>query len=273
MKTTKYRMQLTAEQFCVVRDIGEGAFGKCMLARHAAKNQTVVLKQLKKENAKVYENECQILSALSSNSYIVKFKGKFSSEQDLTLVMGYAEGGSLSRMIKETGVKKESVLVYFLQLTDALNHLHLQNILHRDIKPDNIFLCCEKTCVLGDFGSAIRHNEADEKDLFGNRGTDEYCAFEVLSGISPATDKSDMWSLGCVLYEMYERKPAFKHRTPRLKIENCEYVPMSSSTSKLGKFLVEKLIVDHNVRWRAKDVLSYEKLRAVKYNKKCLHTG
>jgi len=248
------------DRFKLVREIGSGSYGNCYLAKRHGCNSDIVIKQLIKKRRAIFENECRILSSLK-HPFIIAMHEHFETDTHLNIIMDYAAGGSLSTRIKEKEIRSDLVFTYFNQLAQALHYLHSKNILHRDVKSDNVFLNSSHSCVLlGDFGSAIDRTFAKEEQLVNdNRGTREYSAPEMLSGIVAVNEKCDMWSLGCVLYEMIERRSPFTYNCPFSRIENWEYDPIKRELPYSLTFFVEKLIIDHNIRWRAKDVLEHIK--------------
>ena len=126
------------------------------------------------------------------------------------MVMEYAEGGTMEQLIRDqkgTYLSEDMVLYYFTQITMALDYIHSKKILHRDLKTQNILLNRKRTIVkLADFGIA---RELSTRDLASTMiGTPNYLSPEICEGRKYDT-KSDLWSLGCVLFELIELKRAF----------------------------------------------------------------
>ncbi|RCN36173.1 kinase domain protein [Ancylostoma caninum] len=161
---------------------------------------------------------------------IIGYYDYFVFENQLAIVMQYAEGGTMERLVHEQkGVNfpEAQVLNYFTQvranmpnLQDsqaanadlyqiliALNHIHSKQIVHRDLKTQNILLNRKKTLVkLSDFGIS---KELTTRSLASTViGTPNYLSPEICEGRA-YNQKSDLWSLGCVLYELLELKRAF----------------------------------------------------------------
>ena len=197
--------------------MGEGTYGKCYLVLDESTGEQCVLKQIEiigLTEAEIGESvrEAHILEALDSD-FIIKFLGSFQSKDGhLNIVMSYAEGGDLSQRIlaaKANGhaLPEEQILAWFTQICLAIKHVHDRKIIHRDIKAQNVFLTKEGAIKLGDFGIArILHNTVDvTKSVVG---TPYYLSPEIIDGL-PYSFKSDVWSLGVLLYEMCALKPPF----------------------------------------------------------------
>ena len=154
-------------------------------------------------------NEVRILASINHPS-IIAYKEAFIEKQFLYIVMEYAEGGALSHKIKEKIDKREffsesEIWSCFVQLLKGLESLHDLNIMHRDIKCANIFLDKQGRCKLGDLNvSKVVKNGL----VFTQTGTPYYASPEVWRD-KPYDSRSDIWSLGCVIYEMTALAPPF----------------------------------------------------------------
>ncbi|CAK6983996.1 serine/threonine-protein kinase Nek1-like, partial [Scomber scombrus] len=110
------------------------------------------------------QQEVEVLSNMS-HPFIVQYKESFEERSCLCIVMDYCEGGDLYKKIKSQKGKlfsEEQIMDWFVQICLALKHIHDRNILHRDIKPQNIFLTKDGTVQLGDFGVARVLNRTGE---------------------------------------------------------------------------------------------------------------
>ncbi|MBI1256595.1 MAG: protein kinase [Chloroflexi bacterium] len=142
----------------------------------------------------------------------------YGDENDvLYLVMAYAEGGSVSDRIRRGPMALSEIQNIFQQVAEALDYAHRQNVIHRDIKPDNILLDREGHVLLSDFG-IVKIIEESEKTLSltatgGLVGTPSYMSPEQAQGL-PVTDRTDIYSLGIVVYEMLAGKQPFSAETP-----------------------------------------------------------
>lgn len=159
---------------------------------------------------------------------IIGYYESFKAEGALSIVMQYAEGGTMDKMICEqrgTKFPEESVLNYFTQVAVGLEYMHSKQILHRDLKTQNILLNKARTMVkLSDFGIS---KELGTRSLASTLiGTPNYLSPEICEG-RPYNQKSDLWALGCVLYELCELKKAFDG-------ENLPSIVMKITKGKYG---------------------------------------
>ncbi|NXK24734.1 NEK11 kinase, partial [Arenaria interpres] len=207
-----------ARRYTIQRKLGNGSFGSVYLVSDRKAKQGEELKVLKeisvgdlKPNETVEANlEAQLLSKLDHPA-IVKFHASFVERDSFCIITEYCEGGDLDFKIqeyKESGkiFTQGQIIDWFIQLLLGVNYMHERRILHRDLKAKNIFL---KTNLLkiGDFGvSRLLMGSCDLATTF--TGTPYYMSPEALKHQGCNT-KSDIWSLGCILYEMCCMNHAF----------------------------------------------------------------
>ena len=166
--------------------------------------------------------------------------------------MDYADGGDLSMKIKEQNGKffsENKVLDWFTQICLAIKHIHDRKILHRDIKSQNIFLMKNGQIKLGDFGIAKCLNQTIDKAKT-YVGTPYYLSPEIINS-QPYDFKSDIWSLGVLLYEMCALKMPFDaSNLPQLyiKIINCNYPPLNNNYSDELKKLVKAMLNETSIK-------------------------
>ncbi|CAL4075819.1 unnamed protein product, partial [Meganyctiphanes norvegica] len=203
--------------FEIVREIGQGSYGTVWLVKRQRDSKQLVLKTVDLRNASIKEIEAArqevVLLSRLKHPNIVSYKGSFELENQLHLLMSFCEGGDLQRCIKQQKGKnftEEKIIRWFIQITMALQYLHQNNILHRDLKTQNIFLTIIGLIKLGDFGVCrVLDNSVDMATTM--IGTPYYMSPELFAGV-PYNHKSDMWSLGCCLYELVTLKNAFQAR-------------------------------------------------------------
>ncbi|XP_057696978.1 serine/threonine-protein kinase Nek1 isoform X3 [Corythoichthys intestinalis] len=218
-----------------VKKIGEGSFGKAVLVKDKEDGHQYVIKEVSisgmSEKARQESRKEVAVLANMSHPNIVKYKESFEEGGCLYIVMGYCEGGDLFKKINsQRGIlfPEEQILDWFVQICLALKHIHDRKILHRDIKSQNIFLTKDGTVQLGDFGIARVLNSTVELARTCI-GTPYYLSPEICEN-KPYNNKSDIWALGCVLYEMCTLKHAFEAGNMKnlvLKIIRGSYHPVA----------------------------------------------
>uniref|UniRef100_A0A665SX27 non-specific serine/threonine protein kinase n=1 Tax=Echeneis naucrates TaxID=173247 RepID=A0A665SX27_ECHNA len=222
-----------------VKKIGEGSFGKAILVK-SKEDGFICHYKARQESRK----EVAVLAKMSHPN-IVQYKESFEEGGSLYIVMDYCEGGDLFKKINaQKGLlfSEEQILDWFVQICLALKHVHDRKILHRDIKSQNIFLTKDGTVQLGDFGIARVLNSTVELARTCI-GTPYYLSPEICEN-KPYNNKSDIWALGCVLYEMCTLKHAFEAGNMKnlvLKIIRGSYPPVSVHYSQDLRSLLAQL--------------------------------
>ena len=151
-------------------------------------------------------NDVKLMRIFKHNN-ILKFDSLYETKESIIFLMELAEGGQLAERIKKKVIQSEQEVAFvLLQLLDALIYINSLNILHRDIKPQNIILKGnpdDLNVVLGDFGLATRMD--DDYIVHLKCGTPGFCAPEILKSKAKKLNygkKCDLFSLGCVFYQM-----------------------------------------------------------------------
>jgi len=205
------------------RLLGSGNFGQAYLAVSLASGRNYVVKEMKltpglsqTDRDRIFNEVDIIKSCFHAN--IIRYKEFFITGGDaglftISIVMEFAENGDLNQHIKHRKAKpnyyfpENTVRNYFVQITFALQYLHKKSILHRDLKTQNIFMAKNGMLKLGDFG--ISKTLSNENDFATTGiGTPQYLSPEICRQ-QKYDYKSDIWSLGCVLYEICALHPAF----------------------------------------------------------------
>lgn len=215
---------------------------------------------IREKKTEYIKREKEVLNRLGSNQsstapFFVKLFCTFQDMDRLYFVLSYAKRGELLPHINKVGsFDIECTRFYAAEILLALGHLHSLGIIHRDLKPENILLDENMHILITDFGSAKMFNddqkESDEEDNAMRKrrnsfvGTAQYVSPELLTDKS-ASHSSDLWALGCIVYQMVAGLPPFWARSEYLifqKILRLEYeFPDGFSTS--ARDLVEKLLV------------------------------
>ena len=211
------------EDFEIITKLGDGSYSTVYKVKRKIDNQIYALKKVKLINLTEKEksnslNEVRILASIKSH-YVISYKEAFFDEKDSTLgiIMEYADNGDLFQLITEQRKKKQFleedvIWKIFIQTVKGLKALHDLKILHRDIKSANIFLFKDGSAKLGD----LNVSKVCKKGLgYTQTGTPYYASPEVWKDL-PYDNKSDIWSLGCVLYEMISLFPPFRAKTMEL---------------------------------------------------------
>eukprot|EP01006_Ploeotia_vitrea_P053331 TRINITY_DN67775_c3_g1_i1.p1 TRINITY_DN67775_c3_g1~~TRINITY_DN67775_c3_g1_i1.p1 ORF type:complete len:440 (-),score=27.05 TRINITY_DN67775_c3_g1_i1:126-1445(-) len=227
------------EDFDLMHTLGYGSYSKVMLAQHISTGTRYAIKVVSKahmiQEKKVHYvmNERDILKSLNHPN-IVRLISTFQTPEDLFFVLEYCEGGELLKHIaKVGGFIVETTRKMAAEVVNGLGHLRENNIIHRDLKPENILLDKFDHLKLVDFGTAIKSTEepgplqeapltpdpSEEQDFsqsFSNSdhsksfcGTAQYASPELLTNCT-TTYSSDLWALGCIVYQMLTSKRPFQ---------------------------------------------------------------
>jgi len=250
--------------FIKIREIGRGSFGVVYLAKPTAsdgrKDDLVVIKTIKinNKNSESVVKEAQMMRDLGDCKYIVEYRQAFVENQSLHIVMSFCPRGDLRKIIStERQLEPYVVAKYTFQLASALEFLHRHKVVHRDVKPENIFITESLDCRLGDLGTGKVLQHGDLASTF--IGTAYYLAPEICNK-ELYNEKCDTWSLGCVIYEMAEGKALFYATTLEGAMKRIRAGPtrpfrlVHPQTRDVLRCLGGVLQLDTNKRFRAKDV-------------------
>ena len=239
------------KDYIIKQTLGKGTYGLVYKVQKINSNSVYVIKQIplsglsEKERNEV-EQEAKILHSINSN-YVVKYYDSFKENDNLNIVMEYCDGGDLNGFLiekKKFGKPLDESLIWkiFIKITIGLADIHRLKILHRDLKTLNIFLKQNLDIKIGDLGVA----KVLSKNNFAKTviGTPYYLSPEICEE-KPYNDKSDVWALGCILYELCTFKHPFEARSQGaliLKILNNKPEPIDSTFSKELNNIIFKLL-------------------------------
>ena len=238
----------------IIEKIGFGAHGLVYKSIKKDNNKIFVIKQIPlfKKNINIEEakNEASILKKINCK-FIVKYYESFEENNTFNIIMEYCEKGTLSSLIstlkkKNKHLKENQIWNFFIQISIGLSYLHNKKILHRDLKTKNIFLTKNLNIKIGDLGIAKILKEKNHTNTL--IGTPFYLSPEICEE-KPYNEKSDIWALGCILYELITFKHPYNATNQAallLKIINGNYedfnkeIFISDNLKKMVELLLEK---------------------------------
>ncbi|XP_028809340.1 serine/threonine-protein kinase Nek2 [Denticeps clupeoides] len=256
----------------VLSTIGSGSYGKCQKVRRKSDGKVLVWKELDygsmtEAEKRMLVSEVNLLRELKHPN-IVRYYDRIVHRPTTTLyiVMEYCEGGDLASLIakcvrERRYLEEDFILRVMAQLVLALKDCHRSDggrtVLHRDLKPANIFLDAKQNVKLGDFGLAriLNHDTSFAKTFVG---TPYYMSPEQMNGMS-YNEKSDIWSLGCVLYELCALTPPFtacnrKELAAKIRDGKFRRIPFRYS-EELNSFLARMLDLKDYMRPSVESIL------------------
>ncbi|NXX21189.1 STK36 kinase, partial [Podargus strigoides] len=199
------------EKYHVLEMIGEGSFGRVYKGRRKHSAQVVALKFIPKvgrseKELKNLQREIEIMRGLHHPN-IIQMLDSFETDKEVVVVTDYAEGELFQILEDDGSLPEDQVQTIAAQLVSALYYLHSHRILHRDMKPQNILLGKDGIIKLCDFGFA-RAMSIHTMVLTSIKGTPLYMSPELVEE-RPYDHTADLWSVGCILYELFVGTPPF----------------------------------------------------------------
>jgi serine/threonine protein kinase len=215
-KMEKYLVNfIPSNQITINKEIGEGGFGKVYLATYI--NQKVAVKKLKNEMNKGFVNEIKILSKVH-HPCIPRLYGYSLINQKICFVIDYIDGQTLNTFLRQNKISKTEKLDIISKIADIIEFLNFNNIIHRDLKTENIMIKLNHsnqikqfTLFLIDFGISLLSKKFKKIDTTP-QGTYHYMAPENFTQFNDdedensdikITNKADIWSFGCIVSEVF----------------------------------------------------------------------
>lgn len=208
---------MSLKEFEIGKELGKGAFGTVSVVKRKEDGKTYAMKRVKISSLSTKErenalNEVRILASLSHPN-IIGYKEAFFDDESKTLniVMEFADDGDIESKIQKNSKIKTSfpenmIWTWLIQILQGLKYLHDNNIMHRDLKCANIFLTKSGLVKLGDLNVS---KIAKMGMAYTQTGTPYYASPEVWAD-KPYDYKSDIWSVGCIIYEICTLRPPFR---------------------------------------------------------------
>jgi len=254
-------------KFEIIREIGEGGFGKIYLGRDIGMDRPVAIKELLADREaltpeeyedyeKRFVKEAQITSKFAHPNVVVAYALETDLEGNLYLVLEYVDGESLEELLaKQKTLPPQQVISVAIDICSAISAIYARDIVHRDIKPSNILLTKEGQAKLTDFGVAqLGHETRRTQQARGHPGTPAYKSPEQATGMGYLDERSDIYSLGMVMYEMLTGRLYLRNHIPPREL-NPE-VPMA-----LNAVVMRALEEDPNDRYQTAEEMRRDLLR------------
>ncbi|MBN1217957.1 MAG: protein kinase [Anaerolineae bacterium] len=254
----------TIGQYKIVEKIGVGGMATVFKAYQASINRYVAVKILPTQFAhdpnfvKRFTQEAKAIAALEHPHILPVYD--FGTDEGLTyMVMRYVEGGTLASLMGQP-MSNERIVEIVGNMARALDYAHRQGVVHRDIKPSNVLIDQHGEALLTDFGIAKVMQDSGGTQLTGTGsilGTPEYMSPEQAEGVS-VDRRSDIYSLGVVLYELLTGQPPFQAQTPLAVVLKHVKEPLSPPRSinpnipeSLEQVVLKAMAKDRNQRYQS----------------------
>ncbi|KAJ3632062.1 hypothetical protein Zmor_024833 [Zophobas morio] len=262
------------EDFDLLSIIGEGSYATVYLGKYKTSGKLYAVKVLDKRHmvregkAKYAAVEKEALRKLSPHPYIVRLYYTFQDTYKLYFVLGYAKNGELLYYIRKLGsFGLDCVKFYSAELILAMEYMHSKGIVHRDIKPENLLLCENMHLILADFGTAKIISLVQDDSPLGRVssfvGTADYVSPELLN-YKRTSISSDLWALGCIIYQLIAGWPPFRGGTDYLtfqKVSNLDYTIPDGFPEEAADLIKQILVLDPQQRLGSNSRGGYENLK------------
>ncbi|KAF9233511.1 kinase-like protein [Melanogaster broomeanus] len=224
--------RLSAQDFVFGDTLGEGSYSTVMRARHVRTGQEYAIKILDKNH--LIRKEKMLVALAEKNSLvklgaghpgIIHLHWTFQDDWSLFFVLDLATNGEMQARVSQMGSLSLSCARYYAaQIVDAMEYMHDKDVIHRDLKPENLLLDSDFRIKITDFGTGKILESAQER-ANSFVGTAQYVSPELLER-NESSKSSDLWSLGCIVFQMIAGKFAFQGLSDYLtwqKIKSLDY--------------------------------------------------
>ena len=254
---------MNMDKYEVGKHLGKGKFGIVHLGRIKETGQLVAIKIIDKAHIARSRLKDQVKSEVTilklvDHPYIAKYIDYIETDDHYVIITNFTEGTEIYKVLQrektfpETRVKK-----YISQLVQAVGYLHQQNIVHRDIKLENIILTLNDDIILVDFGWSVISDSPDTKynDLVG---TLDYLCPEMVK-YEYYDSSSDIWAIGVLAYEMVDGKAPFNHGTYKATYDHIRRIQYNISLSYSDEFrdFIQKIFQRQNNRITIEEMKSH----------------
>jgi serine/threonine protein kinase len=210
----------------VVRLLARGGMANVFLARDQTLDREVAIKVVRAEHlgdGQRLEREARLLASFE-HPHLVRVYVAGRTEHDRYVVLEYIDGPTLAQLIRQNRLTTPEVAEIGAQVADALSYIHERGVIHRDVKPSNVFVSGDGRTRLSDLGIA-RHDRDTHLTLTGTViGTGAYMAPEQIEG-KAVSSAADVYALGLVLVESLTGKPAYEGTAPEAAIARLARQP------------------------------------------------
>jgi len=267
------KQPIIVENYKFLRPLEHGKFGVVFLGKHLLTGDKVAIKvidklQHKQRTLDEIKREAEIIKRLDHPN-VIKVNQIIDTEKVFYIIMEYASNGDLFHRLDLGRMDENETRDNFLQILAAVRYCHeTQNVIHRDLKPDNVLFDDQYNVKIADFGLSEEFIPGEKLNTFC--GTPEYMAPEVFKGQKFDGPKVDVWSLGVMLYEMLTATipfpgstwPQIIERVLRGKYYEPDYI------SEESKDLIRKMLVlDPTKRASLNDVMQHDWVKKVSEQK------
>ena len=260
---------MSLNNFIIGKPLGKGAFGSVCLVTRKEDQKVYAMKSINIGKLDFQEkeaalNEVRILASLNHPN-IIGYKDAFYDENSRTLniIMEYADEGDISHKIQENlkrrlRFEESTIWEWIIQLLKGLKYLHDNKIMHRDLKCANIFLMKNGLLKIGDLNVSKIVKNNGHALARTQTGTPFYLAPEIWKDL-PYDYKCDIWSVGCIIYELCTSRPPFRGTSLKelgRNVLNGYYLPINGFSNDIKNIIAQMLIVDPKRRASADELLN-----------------